>query len=374
MKEISKMANEKVKAYVITDVMKMEKRYFPRPVIGDTDALMKVEMVSVCATESGVYTGKNKKAAMPLLPGHEVVGRIEEIGEIKSKRTGIKKGDRVVVETRFGCGVCEQCIKGNYTKCEKNMGYGYGIPCTEPPYLWGAYAEYLYVPERAILHKISEDVPGEAATLACAVLGNSVRWLIEVGGFKYGDSVVITGCGRQGLGLVVAAKEAGADKIFITGTKVDGERLAMAKRLGADYTINIDEQNPVDVVMEATDGKGVDVAVEISGAPAAAASLVDMVKKLGTIVVPALYGDKKVSMDYYKVMINELTIKGVHTHNMDSVRKSIQIIESGKYPLDELVTHHFSLDDAELAIRTAAGLVEGEHPINTVIVPAMDKE
>ena len=122
---------------------------------------------------------------------HEIVGRIAEIGDYKSEISGCKKGDRVVVETRFGCGVCKPCIQGKYNRCEKKLGYGFMVPCTEPPYLWGAYSEYLYLPERAILHKINEDVPSEAAVLACAVLGNSVNWLQRIGGVAIGDTVVI---------------------------------------------------------------------------------------------------------------------------------------------------------------------------------------
>ena len=365
-------SKRKVKGAVITEVGKMEMWEFPYPEIGDNDALMRVEMVAICGTEQGIYLGKNK-VQLPLLPGHEVIGRIEEIGKVKSERTGIKAGDRVVVETRFGCGVCEPCIKGQYNKCVHSLGYGYKVPCTEPPYLWGAYSEFLYIPERGILHKISEDVPAEAGVLTCAVLGNSVRWLTQVGGCKLGDTVVILGPGRQGLGLVVAAKEAGASKIIITGTgsERDHRRLEMAKELGADYTIDVDAEDAVERVKEITGGKLADVVVDVTGNTEAATTTVYMTKPNGTIVFPGLYGGKLAGLDLDKVTFGEMRLLGAHTHNMDSVEPAIRIIESGKYPLEKMVTHHFPLEQAELAVKTAAGLIPGEEPINVVIVPGM---
>lgn len=74
---------------------------------------------------------------------------------------GKDKGNRVVVQNRFGCGVCKQCITGNYEKCVDELGYGVFVSCAKPPHLWGAYSEYLYLPPRAMIHKISEDVPLE---------------------------------------------------------------------------------------------------------------------------------------------------------------------------------------------------------------------
>lgn len=363
--------NKKVKGMVLTGIESMEMQEFPRPVIGDADALMKVEMVAVCGTDHAMYRGRHK-VKFPILMGHEILGRIEEIGAEKSASTGIKAGDRVVVETRFGCGKCRSCIRGEYTKCEKKYGYGQGITCTTPPYLWGAYAEYLYIPERAILHKISEEVPAEAGVMTCAVLGNSVRWLSHAGGCKLGDTVVILGCGRQGLGLVVAAREAGASKIIITGTRHSYQKLELAKELGADEVIVVDEENTVERVREITDGEMADIVIDVSGHISSAAITADLTKNYGTVVLPGLYDGRTTPIDFDKVTMKELTIKGVHTHDMKSVEAAIKIIESRRYPLEKMVTHHYPLEQAEYAVRVAAGMVEGEQPINVVIVPNAD--
>lgn len=360
------------RAAVLKAVGEMEIQEFPIPEIKDNDALLKVEMVGVCGSDPHMYEGTNTNA-FPVIMGHEIVGTIEEIGDYKAKISGCKKGDRVVVETRFGCGVCEPCIQGKYNRCVDGLGYGFKIPCTEPPYLWGAYSEYLYLPERAILHKIDESVPAEAAVLTCAVLGDSVNWLQMIGGITLDDTVVIMGPGQQGLGGIVVAREAGAKKVIITGKDRDQERFKMAKRLGADHIINVDKEDVVAKVREYTGGQLCDIAFDCSGNPEALEQSTEFVKKGGTIVTPGVYGGRKTPIDFDTVVFGELHIKGAHTHHMGSVKKAIDIINSKKYPLEDLVTHKYTLDEAEHAVRVTGGWVEDEFPIKVVIEPNKKK-
>ncbi len=364
------MASKTVRAAVITGVRQMEIREFPRPVIKDNDALLKVEMVGVCGSDPGMYTGKNKLVKYPVIPGHEIVGRIEEIGDYKAKISGCKVGDRVVVETRFGCGVCPACVSGQYGKCVRNLGYGFHLGANDPPYLWGAYSEYLYLPERAILHKISEDVPLETGALICAVIGNAVRWLNTIGGSSIGQDIAILGPGQQGLGAVCVAKESGAKNIFITGKSCDKKRLELAREYGANHIINVDEVDPIEYIRDVTHGKMCDLIMDVSGSAEAMATTPEMIGKLGTIVVPGLYGtDKRVPYDFDKLVYKEVTIKGAHTHNMDSVERAISLVESKKYAFEKMVTHKFPLKDAEKAIQIAGGEFPEEQQIKVVIEP-----
>lgn len=367
------MEKKTCRAVVLKAVRDMEMQEFPIPEIKDNDALLEVEMVGVCGSDPHMYQGTNSNA-WPIIMGHEIVGRIAEIGEYKSKISGCKKGDRVVVETRFGCGVCPACIKGKYNQCVDKLGYGFMVPCTKPPYLWGAYSEYLYLPERAILHKVNEDVPAEAAVLACAVLGNSVNWLQMIGGVSLGDTVVIMGPGQQGLGGVIVAKEAGAKNIIVTGKERDQERFKMAKKLGADHIINVDREDQIEKIREYTNGEMADIAFDCSGNPEAMTLSTAMVKKGGTIVTPGLYGGQKTPIDFDTVVFGELKILGAHTHHSASVAKSLDIINSKKYPIEEIVTHKYTLDEAEYAVQVAGEEIEGEFPIKVVIEPNKKKE
>ncbi|MDE8734432.1 zinc-binding dehydrogenase [Eubacteriales bacterium DFI.9.88] len=357
------------RAAVLKGVRDMEIQEFPIPKISEDDALLKVEMVGVCGTDTHMYQGSGSNV-WPLIMGHEFVGTIEEIGAVKAQISGCKKGDRVVVESRFGCGVCEPCIRGKYNQCVHKLGYGFMVSCDTPPHLWGAYSEYVYLPKRAILHKISKDVPLKAAVLTCAVLGDSVRWLGHIGGVSLGDTVVILGAGQQGLGGIVAAKEAGAKTVIITGRNKDKERFKMAEKLGADHIINIEKEDEAAAVKRITDGEMADIAFDCSGSTAAMAKSTELVKKGGVIATPGMYGGKKTPIDFDTVVFNEIQIRGAHTHNLASVKAAIDIINSRKYPLEELVTHVYGLSQAELAVQAAGYEIEGEFPIKVAIDPS----
>ena len=143
----------------------------------------------------------------------------------------------------------------------------------------------------------------------------------------------------------------------------------MAKRLGADHIINVDKEDVVAKVREYTGGALCDIAFDCSGNPEALEQSTEFVKKGATIVTPGLYGGKKTPIDFDTVVFGELHIKGAHTHHMGSVKKAIDIINSKKYPLEDLVTHKYTLDEAEHAVRVTGGWVEGEFPIKVVIEP-----
>lgn len=342
---------------------------FPLPKIKNDDALLKVEMVGICGSDVSMFKGKFD-IPYPIILGHEIVGIIEEIGEDASKRTGVVKGDRAVVEFTFGCGYCKPCICGNYGACIEKYSYGYSISCDREPHLWGAYGEYLYIPPRGVIHKINKDIPLEAASLTCAIIGNAIRWIRHIGNASIGDTVVVQGPGQQGLAAVIAARESGATNIIVLGTDKDRFRLEMAKKLGAHYTVNIQEETPIKAIHRLTGGEMADLVFEASGNIKAFESSIDLVKKRGKIVVPGLYGDSaRASFAVDKIVWNEISILGVFSHDIKAVEPAIKLIESRRYPLEELVTHKFPLVDAEQAIRVAAGEVEGENTIKVVLEP-----
>ncbi len=356
-----------VKAAVLTGIRSMEIREFPIPRIKHDDALLKVEMVGVCGSDPGWYTGK-EKVNFPLILGHEIVGTIEECGGEFSQLKGVQKGDRVVLEVRFGCGKCYPCVSGKYTQCVHGLGYGHDVTCDKEPFLWGAYSEFLYIPPRGLVHKIDKDVPLEAAVLTCAVMGNAIRWVRTLGGTTIGDTVVILGPGQQGLAGIIAAKEAGASNIIVTGTKNDGTRLEMARLFGADHVITVEDTDPAAFVEEVTNGKLADVVFDATGNVRAIETAINMAKKQGTIVTPGLYG-KPALINLDRIVYQEITIKGAKTHDLHSVIPAVKIIESRKYPIEKMVTHKFPLHEAEKAVLTAAREIPGEDPVKVVIEP-----
>jgi alcohol dehydrogenase len=244
------------------------------------------------------------------------------------------------------------------------------ISCKEPPHLWGAYSEYLYLAPRAMVHKVRKDLRPEVGILICAVLGNGIRWLRMIGGVSLGDTVVIQGPGQQGLAGVIVAKEAGARKVIVTGITKDRARFELAKTFGADEIINAEKTDPVEAVREITQGEMADLVMDVTGNPKGAVTAIDLVKKKGTVILPGLYGmDKEIPLILDKVVFKEVRVQGVFSHDFRSVIPAIHLAESGKYPLERMVTHRFSLKEAEKAVKVAGGEVEGEDSIKVVIVP-----
>jgi len=360
------------KAVVLEAPQRMVLKEFPLPKIGPQEGLLKVEMVGVCSSDVGIYRGKASRTSRPypIIMGHEIFGTIAEIGEEASKKHSVKIGDRAIVEYAFGCGECFYCLRGDYIHCESSLTYGSMISCKEPPHLWGAYSEYLYLPPRAMIHKVRDDLLPEVGVLICAVLGNGIRWLRTIGGISSGESIVILGPGQQGLAGVIVAKEAGAERIVITGMTKDRARFELAKIFGANETIDVEKMNPLERVKKITQGKMADLVMDVTGNPKGAMTAIDLVKKKGTVILPGLYGmDREIPLILDKIVFKEVRVQGVFSHDFRSVRLAIQLAESKKYPLEKMVTHRFPLEEAEKAIKVAGGEITGEDPIKVVITP-----
>lgn len=358
-------------AMVQTAPRKLEPRDLPLPQIDADSALLRIEACGICGSDYEQYEGV-LRTPIPVVPGHEPLGIIEEIGDGAAERWGVDVGDRVAVETMLSCRFCSRCLLGKYHLCEKRRIYSY-IPLSEEPGLWGAYSEYMFLHANSIVHKMDPSLPPEIAVMFNP-LGAGFRWAVEVPRTKPGDTVLILGPGQRGLASVLATRAAGADKIIVTGLEVDARKLEIATLFGADATIDVDNEKTAERVLELTDGRGADVVVDVTSyATEPVSEALGYVRAGGTIVLAGVKGYKPIP-DFVSDLIvgKEITIKGVIGVTSSGYTSAIRLIESGSVPLEAMHTHNFGLRDAELAIQTLAREIPGEESVHSCLLPGSD--
>jgi threonine dehydrogenase-like Zn-dependent dehydrogenase len=346
-------------------------RELPMPDIDAESAILRVEACGICGSDVEQYTGTIPEP-LPVIPGHEPLGVIAAIGDRAAKRWGVDVGDRVAVEAPIPCGHCRACLGGRYQVCRGRGGmfaHGY-VRLDRAPGLWGGYADYMYLDPCSIVHKVRADIPASLAVMFNP-LGAGFRWAVEIPKTGPGDTVLILGPGQRGLASVIAARAAGADRVIVTGLTRDAAKLALAKELGADDVIDVEQEDCTRRVKELTDGRGADVVIEVSSyATAPVAESLHHVAIGGRIVLAGVKGFKPVP-DFVSdlAVVKEATIMGAFGVTARAYDAAIRLIESGRVPLERMHTHDFGLDDAERAIQMLGGEIAGESSIHSCLVP-----
>jgi threonine dehydrogenase-like Zn-dependent dehydrogenase len=367
---------EHVLAAVRTGPGKTDLREFPMPQVPDDGALLKVEVAGICGTDVKMYAKPVIQA--PVIMGHENVGTIVEAGRTFLERQGLHLGDRVFVEHYVACHRCEWCRLGEYRHCELTDwrtnpdARRYGYTSSENPYhLWGGFAQYMYLPWNAVLHRVPANVTNEEAGIVTP-LSNGIEWALYDCGVGFMSTVLIQGPGQQGLSQVVACRQAGAALVIVTGTTRDAARLELATTLGADHTIDVQAEDALARVMELTGGKGVDVVLDCTAGAGTAPVLlgIDALKRrAGTLLVQ---GELAAFPDFPLKKLTEkaITIKSARGHSYRAVELALAQLASKRFPLDLLTTHLFGLEDVDRAIRAVGGEVE-EDVVHVSLLPWM---
>ena len=274
----------------------------PRPEPGPGDVLVQVEVALTDGTDAKAFRRGHPLlvAETPSPFGHEFAGY------------GVASGRRVVAANSAPCGGCDPCRRGDETLCENLR-----------PFLNGAYAEYLLVPERIArqnLLPVPPGLPSEVAAmaepLACCLHG------IDRAGIEPGQTVAVLGPGPIGLMLCAAAKDAGARVVAVGGRP---ERRALASFFGA----------------EPGDGRGADVVVEAVGTEGAWHDAVELVRPGGTVL---FFGGREIAVDTFRLHYEELTLRGAFHHTPHTFRAALAFLASGAYPWERLITHRVGLE------------------------------
>lgn len=359
-------------AMVLTRSRTIEVERFPLPLVGADDGLLRVEACGLCGTDHELYTG-HLPARGPVIPGHETVGVIEALGETAARRWGVAVGDRVALECFQSCRTCAACLSGAYRRCERHGTRTlYGMTPTEvSPSLLGGYAEYHYLAPDSMLLPVPGALSAVDATLFNPV-GAGIRWGADLPGTGSGDVVAVLGPGIRGLAAVAAARNAGAERILITGWgERDWPRLKAAKDFGATMAIDASTEDPIAAIRDLSGGGGASVVVDVTAnAPAALGQAVRMAARGGRIVVAGVRNsDETPGFRPDAVMYKELTLIGALGVDAPVYRRALQLVASDKYPFRDLPRQIEPLINAAELLATMAGETESVPPIHAVLVP-----
>ena len=333
----------------------MEIRDVPEPIVGKEQIKIEVKAAGICGSDLHIYYDEIAiPLKLPVITGHEFSGVISEVGK------GVidwNIGDRVVSEAVYEiCGKCEYCINGFHSLCYHRKALGYWFN--------GAFSSYTVVPA-ARVHRLPDNIDFVAGALmeplACVVHG-----VLELTPINSGELVLVTGPGAIGLIALQIAKAQGAT-VMIAGTSQDAARLKMAKELGADYCVNLAQQNLLAEVNVVTDFQGADVVLECSGNEKAANDGLRAVKKRGRFTQIGLFG-KPINIDFEKICCKEIKVVGSLGSRCISWQKALQLVVQKRVQLRPLVSDIFPITEWKRAFT----IFEKREGLKLVLTPVED--
>jgi alcohol dehydrogenase len=320
-------------------------REVPRPVPGPGQALVRVTLTTICGTDVHILKGEYF-VKQGLIVGHEPVGVVEALGP---GVTGYQAGDRVIIGAITPCGQCGACLSGHSSQCgHGGSGYqalgGWRFGNT----IDGCQAEYVLVPDaQANLAVVPAGLSDEEVVLCPDIMSTGFS-AIERGKVRLGDTVAVFAQGPIGLCATAGARLAGAS--LVIGVDSVPERLAVARKMGADVVLNYKEQDVLAEIKRLTGG-GVDVAVEALGQQATFENALRSVHPGGTVSSLGVYsGHLNVPLDAFAAGLGDHTIvTSLCPGGKERMRRLMSIVAARRFPFSELVTHSFRLAEIEAA-------------------------
>jgi len=303
----------------------VEKVEVPEPSEGEV--LIQVEACGICGTDMHAYHGKHPFISTPIVLGHEFSGVIVETGR------------HVAVEPSLICGKCYNCITGRYNVCNELKVIG----CQTD----GAFAKYITVPSNKVF-SIPKDMPfEEAALIEPAAVGVHA---VKRAGVQNGDRIVILGSGTVGLMVLQAAKAFGAGEIIITD--VLNPRLELARELGAEYTINVKDTDPIKWIHDTFGKDGIDEVFEcVGGGQSVTVNQAIQLARKGTRIILVGVFEGKLPVELGLAQDRELELIGSLMYKSNDFSEAIDLIHEGKINARRLISRIFPLKKAEEAIR-----------------------
>jgi threonine dehydrogenase-like Zn-dependent dehydrogenase len=334
-------------------------------------ALVRTEMAGICGTDVHLWKGE-LPIQLPVILGHETVGTILRIGHgLEKDWSGnpVKIGDRVTWTSTHSCGKCYYCAeKKQPTRCPQRRAYGIGYRCDSPPHFLGGYAEYHYLRPGSNIFKLPTELTTESVIGAGCALVTAIHG-IERTGIGWQDTVVVQGAGPVGIAALAVAKSAGASRVIVVGAPA--HRLEMARRFGADETLNIEEfrngEDRIKKIRDLTGGYGADVVLECVGIPSAVPEGMEMCRDGGKYLVLGHYCNAgTIEFNPHSITRKQLQVFGSWSSEPRHMKAALQFLlqydskarkeNAFHFPFREMVTHRFPLEKANEALSATARL------------------
>jgi len=300
-----------------------------------SDAIVQVRLSSICGSDLHPYHEREKGLDHGTVMGHEFVGEIVETGR---DATGLSVGDRVLSPFSTSCGRCFYCAGGLTSRCESSQLFGWVGGGSG---LQGAQAEFVRVPQaQGTLVVLPEGVSEEEALLLGDVLSTGY-FCARQAEVRPGGVYAIVGCGPVGLMAIVGACELGAEEPYAIDSVP--ERLELARRLGA-RTIDRDREDPVNVLREATDGRGADAVLEAVGSPSAGRLAMDLVRPGGTVSVVGVHNEEQFPFSPEEAYDKNLTFKVGRCPARAMLDELIPVVQRQRHDIRCIISHRLPLD------------------------------
>ena len=322
-----------MKAINITAERQMAVVEIEEPVLGDDEVLLRLNYVGFCGSDLSTYLGRNPMVRMPVIPGHEVGAVIEKVGA--NVPEGLKPGMVVTVNPYTNCGKCASCRNGRVNACEHNETLGVQRN--------GAMRERIALPWEKIIPA------GLLTPRTCALIEPMSVGFHAVSRAQVTDIdvVLVIGCGMVGMGAVVRSAQRGAT---VVAADIDDEKLALARQMGAGYTINTLTDDVHSRLQEITGGFGPDVVIEAVGSSVTYQMAVNEVAFTGRTVCIG-YAKTEVSFQTKFFVQKELDIRGSRNAQPSDFRAVIHYLEKGTCPVDSLISKVVKPEEAEEAMK-----------------------
>lgn len=305
----------------------LENRHIPKPDPKSGEVLIKIKAAGICHSDVHYRDGVSSVGRLPISLGHEVAGEIEKVGE---NVDDFQKGDRVCLNYMITCGKCKYCTQGTEQFCIQGKMIGKDID--------GGYAEYIAVPTRGVF-KLPESISYEHASVMMCSSATSLHALRKTR-FKSGETIAIFGLGGLGISALQLAKELGAREIY--AVDIDSKKLAAAEEMGA-VPIDAKNNDPVEKIMELTDGEGVNVALELIGLSLTMDQGVRSLARFGRLGLVGITANT-FDISSYEAICREKEIIGVSDHLLSEIPFLLNLTQEGKLDLNKVVTKTVPLE------------------------------